>query len=345
MEMIDLRSDTVTQPTDEMREAISRAVVGDDVFCEDPSINRLQEIAAEMTGFEAGLFVASGTMGNLTAILAHCQRGDEIIVGNKSHIFLFEAGGVSALGGIHSCQLPNQDDGSLSMQDLYEAIRSDDHHEPVSRLIALENTHNRCGGTYQTLDYTNQVCEFAHAHGLLVHMDGARIFNAAIANNIPVKQLIKNVDSVSFCLSKGLCSPVGSIVCGSSKFIDQAHRIRKMLGGGMRQAGIMAAAGIISLQKMVERLMEDHIRASRLATGLKGLPGILVEYGDRSTNMVFLSLLENVKVPGQELCSALEKKGIRVGLVSQNRIRMVVHYWIGDEEIEKTIGCFKNIMI
>jgi threonine aldolase len=246
MEFVDLRSDTVTQPTPAMRAAMAKAEVGDDVYGEDPTINRLQEMAAEMMGKEAGLFVASGTMGNLAGVLAHCQRGDEAIVGNKAHTFLFEAGGISALGGVHSCQLPNQPDGSLALEDIEAAIRPDDPHDPITRLICLENTHNRCGGTYQTPDYMNQVSEFAHERGLHVHLDGARIFNAAAAQGIKAKELAAPVDSVTFCLSKGLCAPVGSVLCGSKEYIRKAHRLRKMLGGGMRQAGILAAAGIVA---------------------------------------------------------------------------------------------------
>ena len=269
MNNIDLRSDTVTQPTPEMREAMAKAVVGDDVYGEDPTVNKLQELAAKIMGKEAGLFIPSGTMGNLSAMLAHCQRGDEVILGNKSHTFLFEAGGISALGGVHSCQLPNQPDGSIKLDDIRNAIRSDDPHNPITRLIALENTHNRCGGTYQIPAYTREVCDFAHQHGLAVHLDGARIFNAAIACGVSVKEMVSHVDSVTFCLSKGLCAPVGSILCGSREFIRQAHRIRKQLGGGMRQAGILAAAGIVALEHMVDRLIEDHIHARKLADGLR----------------------------------------------------------------------------
>ena len=244
MPYIDLRSDTVTQPTPEMREAMAKAEVGDDVYGEDPTINHLQELAAEKMGKQAGLFVASGTMGNLIAVLSHCQRGDEVIVGKKNHVFVHEAGGMSALGGVHSCQLPNQPDGSLLLEDVAAAIRPDDLHEPVTRLVCLENTHNGCGGVYQTPEYTRQMAGWAHSRGLSVHLDGARIFNASIAQGMPVGQLAGPVDSVTFCLSKGLCAPVGSVLCGSQPFIAKARRLRKMLGGGMRQAGILAAAGL-----------------------------------------------------------------------------------------------------
>ncbi|HVM71992.1 MAG TPA: GntG family PLP-dependent aldolase, partial [Anaerolineales bacterium] len=244
MDTIDLRSDTVTLPTPEMREAMAKAEVGDDVYSEDPTVNRLQDLAAQKMGKQAGLFVASGTMGNLVAVLSHCQRGDEVIVGKKNHVFVHEAGGISALGGVHSCQLPNQLDGSLLLDEVADAIRPEDVHEPVTRLICLENTHNGCGGVYQTPGYIHQVADFAHARGIAVHLDGARIFNAAVAQGLPAVKLAGPVDSVTFCLSKGLCAPVGSVLCGSREFISRARRVRKMLGGGMRQAGILAAAGL-----------------------------------------------------------------------------------------------------
>jgi threonine aldolase len=238
MDWIDLRSDTVTHPTEAMRQAMANAEVGDDVFGEDPTVNKLQLLAAEKVGKEAGLFVPSGTMGNLAAILAHCGRGDEVILGNKAHTFLYEAGGISALGGVHSCQLPNQPDGTLLLEDVQAAIRSNDAHQPISRLICLENTHNRCGAVALTVNYTHALGKLAHQRGLLLHLDGARIFNAAVAQGLTAKELAEPADSVTFCLSKGLCAPVGSVLCGSSEFIAKAHRIRKQLGGGMRQAGI-----------------------------------------------------------------------------------------------------------
>ena len=271
---VDLRSDTVTQPTPEMREAMARAEVGDDVMGEDPTVNRLEAMAAEKMGKEAGMFVPSGTMGNLSAVLAHCGRGDEIILGNLAHTFLFEAGGTAALGGVHSFTIPNQPDGSLRLEDIRAAIRPDDPHDPVSRLILLENTHNRCGGTVLAPDYLAQVGAFARETGLLLHIDGARIFNAAAALGVPVSTLTAEADSVTFCLSKGLCAPVGSVLCGSRKFIYRARRIRKQLGGGMRQAGVLAAAGVIALEKMTSRLSEDHRRARALADGLAGVAGL-----------------------------------------------------------------------
>ena len=344
MNIIDLRSDTVTQPTQEMREAMMNAVVGDDVYGEDPTVNQLQEISSEIMGKEAGLFVPSGSMGNLIAMLVHCQRGDEVILGNKAHTFLFEAGGVSALGGVHSFQLPNQPDGSILIEDIRNSIRGEDPHEPITRLISLENTHNRCGGTFQGPEYINDVCSLAEEKGLAVHMDGARIFNAAIANNCLADKLVQNVDSVTFCLSKGLCAPVGSVLCGSRRFIQKANRIRKQLGGGMRQAGILAAAGVISLQKMRTRLVEDHLRARTLAQNLDDIPGISMLYGFPMTNMVFIKISEEIPFTTEEFAKELENLGIRIGIVGDRSYRMVTHYWIDDEAISLTIEGFKSLV-
>lgn len=344
MKKIDLRSDTVTQPTPAMREAMAQAKVGDDVYGEDPTINRLQELAAAMMGKEAGLFVPSGTMGNLAAVLAHCQRGDEVILGNKAHTFLFEAGGISALGGVHSCQLPNLPDGTLALEDIQSAIRPDDPHDPVTRLVALENTHNRCGGVPLTVAYTRAVGELAHEQGLFLHMDGARIFNAAIANKVPVKELVESVDSITFCLSKALCAPVGSVICGSRDFIRRALRIRKQLGGGMRQAGVLAAAGIVALETMVERLAEDHQRAKRLAEGLGALPGLKMNQGTPYTNMVFCELAEAVPLNAAQVAERLKERGILVGDVSARGFRLVTHYWIDDDSVTETVKGFSEVL-
>jgi threonine aldolase len=344
MQIIDLRSDTVTQPTPEMREAMARAEVGDDVYGEDPTINRLQEVAAERMGKEAGLFVASGTMGNLIAILAHCQRGDEAIVGKRNHIYLHEAGGMSVLGGVHSCQLPNQPDGSLRLEDVAAAIRSDDPHEPVTRLVCLENTHNACGGVYQTPEYTRQMADFAHERGLFVHLDGARIFNAAVAQGVSTRELADPVDSVTFCLSKGLCAPVGSVLCGSKAFIARAQRLRKLLGGGMRQAGILAAAGIVALETMVDRLANDHARAKKLAQGLSQVPGLVLDRSIPATNMVFLSLKAEVKSTTREFMDRLKAHGVLIGDTGERSYRLVTHYWIDDSGVEKAIEAFREVL-
>jgi threonine aldolase len=344
MDYIDLRSDTVTQPTPEMRDAMAHAEVGDDVYGEDPTVNRLQDMAAEQVGKDAGLFVASGTMGNLIGVLAHCQRGDEVIVGNHNHVFLHEAGGMSVLGGVHSCQLPNQADGSLRLEDVASAIRSDDPHEPVSRLVCLENTHNACGGVYQTPEYTRALAEFAHARGLSVHLDGARLFNAAVAQGISARELAGPADSVTFCLSKGLCAPVGSVLCGSKEFIAKALRLRKLLGGGMRQAGILAAAGIVALDKMTARLAEDHARAKRLAEGLRKIPGIILFAGTPATNMVFLSLSPDVKYTTDEFQQSLKERRVLIGATGEHSYRLVTHYWINDAGVEEAIAAFQSAM-
>jgi threonine aldolase len=343
MNFIDLRSDTVTRPTPAMREAMAKAEVGDDVYGEDPTLNRLQELAAARTGKEAALFVPTGTMGNLASILAHCQRGDEVMLGDKSHTFLYEAGGISALGGVHSRQLPNQPDGSLLLSGLEAGLRGSDSHFPPSRLICLENTHNRCGGTYQTPDYTRQVAEFAHAHGLQVHLDGARIFNSSVAQGVDVKAFTQHVDSLTFCLSKGLAAPVGSLICGSREFIKQVHRQRKILGGGMRQAGILAAAGIVALETMVERLREDHARARRLADGLGKMRGLVIDNGGPATNMIFLSLADSVPLSAKEAAERLKARGILVGLVGARQFRLVLHYEVDDAGVQQALAAFMEV--
>ena len=343
MDWIDLRSDTVTQPTKAMRQAMAKADVGDDVFGEDPTVNKLQEMAAEKMGKQAGLFVPSGTMGNLAGILAHCGRGDEVILGNKAHSFLYEGGGISVLGGVHSCQLSNQSDGTLLLEDIKAAIRSGDAHEPVTRLVCLENTHNRCGGVALTPDYTREVGELVHQNGLLLHLDGARIFNAAVAQGVTAKELAAPADSVTFCLSKGLSAPVGSVLCGSTDYIKKAHRIRKQLGGGMRQAGILAAAGIVALETMLDRLVEDHRRAKYLAQGLSFLPWLIMDPGTPHTNMIFMSLAGSISAGARQIAEELAKSGVRVGVVGERRFRLVTHYWIDDAAVDKALLAFQKV--
>ncbi len=345
MQWIDLRSDTVTQPTAEMRAAMASAVVGDDVYGDDPTVNRLQEIAAERMGKAAGLLVTSGTMGNLVAVLVHCGRGDEVILGNLGHTFLFEGGGIAALGGVHSYEIPTQADGTLRLEEIEDAIRAaDDPHYPITRLVTIENTHNRCGGVPLTVEYTDQVGSLAHKHGLQVHLDGARIFNAAVALGVPAIELTKGVDSVTFCLSKGLCAPVGSVLCGSAEFIRKARRIRKQLGGGMRQAGILAAAGIVALDSMVERLAEDHRRARTLAASLARIPGILPDPATPPTNMVFVRLAEDVPLSAAEVVQRLLAKGVKVGATGARRIRLVTHHGIDDEAVECAAEAFAQVL-
>lgn len=344
MKIIDMRSDTVTKPTDEMRRAMAMAEVGDDVYGEDPTINHLQELAAEMLGKEAGLFVPSGTMGNLLSVLNVCGRGDEVIMGNLGHTFLFEAGGISALGGVFPNTLPNQADGSLLLSDIEDAIRPDDIHDPITRMVILENTHNRCGGTVLTPEYTQSVADLAHKHHLHLHLDGARVFNAAAALGVSADQLTAPVDSVTFCLSKGLCAPVGSVVCGSREFIKQGLRTRKVLGGGMRQAGVLAAAGIIALEKMSLRLHEDHARAKRLAEGLAKIPGIRFELGMPQSNMVFPSLTDEINLSTRDVVHKLGELGVKLGAVASKSFRLVTHYWINDEDIDYTIKAFEKVL-
>ncbi len=344
MDFIDLRSDTVTQPTPEMREAMATAEVGDDVFGDDPTVNALQELAAELMGKEAALFVTSGTMGNLAALLAHCQRGDEVIIGNKNHSFLFEAGGLSALGGIHSCQLQNQPDGSLKPSEIEAAIRPDDPHDPITRLVCLENTHNRCGGTVQTVEVTRGMVDVAHRHALKVHLDGARLFNAAAALGVRPKELAEPADSVTFCLSKGLCAPVGSVLCGDQEFMRRAHRARKMLGGGMRQAGVLAAAGIIALKTMPSRLSEDHRRARQLAEDLGANRHVQLTMGMPATNMVFLDLTPEVQKSTTQIEQEMRSRGILVHASGARQFRLVTHYWIDDEAIGKTVSALAEVL-
>ena len=340
MEWIDLRSDTVTHPTPAMREAMANAEVGDDVYGEDPTINRLEEMAAQRLGMQAGLFVPSGTMGNLAAILTHCNRGDEMILGDLAHTFLYEAGGAAAVGGVHPRTLPTQSDGTLALDAIEDAIRGDDPHFPRTRLICLENTHNRCGGAAISLDYTLDVGKLAHRNGLKLHMDGARIFNAAVALGVDAAKLVEPADSVTFCLSKALCAPVGSVLCGEESFIAGARRARKQLGGGMRQAGVLAAAGVVALESMIDRLAEDHRRARLLADGLRGLPGVILENDPPPTNMIYMRVGEGAALDSSALADSVAKKNIKIHRVGGNRIRLVMHYWIDDEAIERVLGAF-----
>jgi threonine aldolase len=340
--IVDLRSDTVTQPTPEMREAMFKAEVGDDVFGDDPTINRLEAMAAERMGKEAALFVASGTMGNLVALLTHCQRGHEVILGDQSHTFLNEAGGAAALGGIHPCTVKNQPDGTLLLADIEAAIRIEDAHHPRTRLVCLENTHNYCFGTPLKREYMQTVGELAHLHGLKLHVDGARIFNAAVALCVDAKELAAPVDSIQFCLSKGLGAPVGSLLCGTREFIYEARRNRKMVGGGMRQAGVLAAAGIVSLTKMVDRLADDHANARRLMHGIAEIPGLMA--GPVHTNLVFFSFAPETKMAEAEFIKALEERNVRLLSLGPRRFRAVTHCWVDADDIEVALGAMREVM-
>lgn len=332
---IDLRSDTVTKPTPAMREAMYRAEVGDDVFGEDPTVNRLEEMAAERMGKEAALFVASGTMGNLVSLLVHCRRGDEVIVGDLAHSFLYEVGGASALGGLMIHTLPNRR-GMLDPAEVEGAIRSEDVHHPRTRLICLENTHNRCGGMALTSAQMHSVAEVAQRYGLVLHLDGARVFNAAIAQGLEVKELTREVDSVMFCLSKGLAAPVGSLVAGNGDFIREARRMRKMVGGGMRQVGILAAAGIVALETMVERLAEDHANARILAEGVGELPGLEIDLSTVETNIVIFQVAKDDLTP-QELVVKLASRGVKMIPFGKGSIRAVTHYGVTSQDVEEAL--------
>jgi threonine aldolase len=279
-------------------------------------------------------------MGNLLALLVHCQRGEEVIVGNKSHIYLNEVGGMSALGGIHPCPVPNQPDGTLAPADILASIRSEDVHHPITRLVCLENTQNVCGGVPLTRAYTRQVAELAHRNNLALHLDGARIFNSAVAQNISARELAEPADSVMFCLSKGLAAPIGSMLVSTNEFIARARHARKMLGGGMRQVGIVAAAGIIALEKMTKRLDEDHVRAKKLAEGLRQVEGLVIDAGSPYTNMVYLNLSEDIPLDAQQITRRMKEHGVLVDPENARRFRLVTHYWIDDEAVEKTVSAF-----
>lgn len=343
MKIIDLRSDTVTLPTQTMRQAIYDADLGDDVFGEDPTTNRLEKMAAERIGKEAAMMVASGTMGNLVCILTHCKRGEEVILGDQSHSFLYEAGGMSALGGIHPHTVVNQPDGTMRLEDIEAAIRDENIHFPRTRLICLENTHNYCEGSPLTAKYTKEVAALAHKHNLKVHLDGARIFNAAVALGADVRELAGPVDSVSFCLSKGLSAPIGSVICGSGEFIYEARRNRKILGGGMRQCGIIAAAGIIALEQMTERLAEDHTNARRLAEGIAKIPGLSLDPKSIRTNIIYFNL-SSKKLSAGILVKQLADQGIKVLQLGPALLRVVTHYGISSENIETTLTVLRKIM-
>ena len=341
MNIIDLRSDTVTLPTKEMHEAISNAKLGDDVFQEDPTVNRLEKLAAEKFNKEAAIFLPSGTMANLVAVLTHCQRGDEVILGDQSHTFLYEAGGISSFGGVHSRQLKNHDDGTMSIEDIKSAIRKKDVHFPPSRLICLENTHNRCLGMPLDINYINDVADIARNNNMSVHIDGARIFNAAVATGSSVSDLTKEVESVSFCLSKGLSAPSGSLLCGESSFIQRARFNRKALGGGMRQAGILAAAGIVALNVMSKKIVQDHQNAKKLADGISKIDGINLEIEKTKTNIIYFKL-DHPKINSSALLEFMEKKNIRFFELAPNWFRLVTHSGISNESIDYVVNEFDH---
>jgi threonine aldolase len=326
-----------------MRQAIAAAVLGDDVFGEDPTVNELEKKAARMMGKQAGLLVVSGTMANLVCILTHCQRGDEVILGDQSHTFCYEVGSFSALGGIIAHIVPNQPDGTIDLTDIAGAIRPDSLHCPKTRLICLENTHNRCFGAPLTPQYMEQVAEIAAENNLMIHLDGARIFNAAVALDIDAKFLAQKADSVMFCLSKGLSCPVGSVICSSEEFIKRARKVRKMVGGGMRQAGIIAAAGIVALDQMIERLADDHRNAKRLAQGISQIEGLSIEPARIRSNILYFKLTCE-SIGSEQFLKVLAEKGIRFLSTAKSTFRMVTHYGIEPDDIETTISALSQTM-
>jgi threonine aldolase len=344
MHIIDMRSDTITQPDAGMRAAMAAAEVGDDVLGDDPTVNRLEEMAAERVGKEAGLFVASGTMGNLVCLLAQCGRGDEVIVGDRAHTVINEQGGMAGLGGIMPRILRNQPDGTLDLAEVEGAVRGDNVHYPRTRLVTVENTHNLCGGNPLTPEYMHSLGALAHRRGLRLHVDGARLFNAAVGLGVDVKDLAADADSLSFCLSKGLGAPVGAVVCGEKAFIREARRARKVVGGGMRQAGIIAAAGIYALERNVERLAEDHCNAAALEAGLNEIPGLYPEPVQVRTNLLYITVTKPDLRPA-ELCARLEPYGVRImPSGGPRRVRAVLNYHVSAADIPVALQAFRDVM-
>jgi len=336
--MLDFRSDTVTLPTDAMRGAMANAAVGDDVYGDDPTVNELEQWSAERHGFEACLFTSSGTQANLMALMSHCQRGDEYLCGQLAHNYKYEAGGAAVLGSIQPQPVENEADGSLSFDKLAAAVKPDDVHFARTRLLSLENT---IGGKVLTMAYMHQARRFCDEHGLALHLDGARVYNAAVALGVDVAEIAKPFDSITVCLSKGLCAPVGSLLLGSQDLISRARRIRKMLGGGMRQVGILAAAGKLALTDQVERLAEDHANAIYLGEQLNNLPGFTVQPDWINTNILYADLDADINI--EQLKQHLKETGILVSLAS--RTRFVTHKDVGREEIDRLIACLKDYLV
>ncbi|KAJ6854711.1 hypothetical protein NC651_039612 [Populus alba x Populus x berolinensis] len=344
---VDLRSDTVTKPTEAMRAAMANAEVDDDVLNYDPSALRLETEMAKVTGKEAALFVPSGTMGNLVSVLVHCNiRGSEVILGNNSHIHIYENGGISTIGGVHPRTVKNNDDGTMDI-DLIEAAIRDPRGEivyPTTRLICLENTQANCGGRCLSVEYTDKVGELAKKHGLKLHIDGARIFNASIALGVPVHRLLQAADSASVCLSKGVGAPVGSVIVGSKSFIAKARILRKTLGGGMRQVGILCAAALVALHENVPKLEDDHKKSKMLAEGLNQIKGLRLDVAAVETNIIFFDVVEGAKITAEKLCKNLEQHGILVMQESLVRIRVVLHHQISESDVQYTLSCFKQAL-
>jgi threonine aldolase len=348
---VDLRSDTVTHPSPAMREAMYRAEVGDDVYSEDPTVNRLQELAAGLLGKEAALFVPSGTMGNVAAVMTHAERGQSVIVGDQSHIYCFEGGAASTLGGAPMFVVPTNADGTFDLARVKATIADDsDEHVAPTALLCIENTHNYCGGTVLNITQVTELADLAHEHRLAIHMDGARIFNASIALGLPVADLARPVDSVMFCLSKGLSAPVGSLLVGKRNFIHRAKRIRKLLGGGMRQAGVLAAAGIVALEQMVERLAEDHVNCKQLALGLADYPQIEIDAQRVVTNILVFRVQHSSGAPAsiaetERFLTLADEQGVQMGHMGGGRIRAVTHYGIEAQHITEALAGIRRALI
>ncbi len=336
MKTIDLRSDTVTLPTETMRHAMATAEVGDDVYGEDPTIIKLQNLAADMAGMEAALYVPTGTQSNLLALFAHCERGEEYIVGQHAHTYRYEGGGASILGSIQAQPIDFETDGTLDLEKVASYIKPDDPHFVKTKLLCIENTQ---AGKVLPLEYLAQARQFANQHGLGLHLDGARVFNAVVKQQTTLRDIAQHFDSISICLSKGLSAPVGSILCGSRALINKALRWRKVLGGGMRQAGIIAAAGIIALEEMVERLAEDHDNAQRLAMGLKDIHGLEVNLDDVQTNMVFVDFNMARK---DQVVADLKAEGIIVGFQGEH-MRLVLHKDVNTQDVERVVDAFTRL--
>lgn len=334
LKTIDLRSDTVTHPTEEMKRAMFEAEVGDDVYGEDPTVNALEEMAAQRMQKQAAVFTASGTMSNLLSVLAQTNRGDEIIVGSEAHIFWYEVGGASAIGGVMVRTVRNEHDGSMDLVAIEAAIRTKNMHFPPTTLLCLENTHNRCGGAVLTAEYIDKAARLAHAHSVRLHIDGARIFNAAVALGVPASRLVTEADSVSFCLSKGLSAPIGSLLCGDRAFVDRARKWRKMIGGGTRQVGVIAAAGIVALNTMIDRLAEDHDNARRLAAGLGRIAGCTVT-AEVVTNIVMFELSPEIDI--SVFLSEAGERGVKLSPRGGAQFRAVTHRMISASDIDEAL--------
>lgn len=337
--MIDLRSDTVTRPTPGMREAMSRAEVGDDVFGEDPTVNRLEERVAAMLGHEAGCFMPSGVMSNQVALKTHTQPGDEVILNRDSHIFTYECGTAAVFSGVQLYPLDGKF-GFFTAGDVEQSIRPDNPHHPVTRLICIENTHNRAGGTVWPEKWIAEIRSVADRHGLSMHLDGARLWNASAASSVPVSETASRFDSVSVCFSKGLGAPAGSLLAGSRDFIAKARRNRKRMGGGMRQAGILAAAALYSLDHHMERLKDDHAAAGRFSRALSDLPALSIDLESVQTNMVFIRTL---KMKAADAVRLLAEKGVRVIATGPDRLRVVFHLDVSASQTDEAIGVFRDV--